>query len=111
MFCLSSEISGLTASIKCYSYVPSQASRLGDLGYIDDSGRWQTVLNIFDKRACQKFGIHALQLTHDLAKYITLREHEPFNEPIVELIHGGGYQIMTRDQLAKYLPFAFLVYI
>lgn len=88
--------------IKCLSHNPMQGSRLGDLGYLDDSGRWRVVLNIFDGLTCQKFGIAAIQRTHDLSKYITEKNHEPFGVPVVKLFQGGTFEILAPDQLAQY---------
>ena len=89
--------------IKCLSHNPVQSSQLGDLGYLDDSGRWHAVLNIFDGHTCHKAGIAAIQRTHDLSKYITEKKHEPLGAPMVKLFQGGSFEILTPDQLAQYV--------
>jgi hypothetical protein len=86
-----------------------QTSRLGDVGYLDDSGRWRTVLNMFDVLTCNKIGIVAIKRTHDLSKYITQRKHEPFGVPVVKLFQGGDFDILTPEELVQYFftpPFA-----
>lgn len=92
-----------TTDINSLTRNPLQISRLGDLGYVDDSGRWRTVVNIVDESTCQKLGMQAIQRTDKLEKYITQRKYEPFDKPFVQLLQGGEYQILTPDQLAQYV--------
>ena len=89
--------------INYLSHNPLQSSRLGDLGYVDEGGRWRTVANIVDEHTCQKIGMQAIQRTHNLENYITQRKYEPFDTPFVQLVQGGKYQILTPDQLAQYI--------
>jgi hypothetical protein len=89
--------------INCLTHNPLQTSRLGDLGYVDEGGRWRTVVNIVDEPICQKFGMQAIQISHSLENYITEKKYEPFDVPFVRLLQGGNYQILTPDQLAQYV--------
>ena len=100
---LQSKMTYNAMDINCLTHNPLQTSRLGDLGYVDESGRWRTVVNIVDDPICQKFGMQAIQITHNLENYITERKHEPFDVPFVRLFQGGNYQILTPDQLAQYV--------
>ena len=85
--------------IKCLSYNPIQKSRLGDLGYLDGSGHWHVILNIFDQYTCEKAGVATITLTEDVSKYITEKNHEPLNAPVVRLFQGGRFEILSPDQL------------
>jgi hypothetical protein len=89
--------------IDCLSHNPLQASRLGDLGYVDDGGRWRTITNIVDEHMCRKYGMQAIQRTHSLENYITQKKYEPLDKPIVKLLQGGKYQIFSPDELAQYV--------
>ena len=95
--------SKLSPDIKSLSCDPSQTSQLGDIGYVNEGGRWCRVLNIVDGLTCQKHGIKALQRTHDLKEYITERQREPMGEPFVKVFPGDGYQILAPDQMARYV--------
>ena len=89
--------------IKCVSHNPVQSSRLGDIGYLGDGGRWHVILNIFDGRTCQKAGIAAIQRSDDLSKYITEKKHNLLDVPVVKLFQGGTYEILTPDQIERYV--------
>ena len=91
-------------TIKCLSYNPQpQKSWLGDVGYLDTSGAWRSVLNAVDESTCRKHGVKAIQLTHELKEYIIQRKRGHRGEPVVKIFDGGGYQVLAPDQLASYI--------
>src|SRR5438045_6530904 len=56
--------SGWPARIKFAANWPTATSRLGDIGYIDNSGIWRTVLNVLDSDQCRADGVEPLRLVH-----------------------------------------------
>jgi hypothetical protein len=99
--------SGLSCDVQHISHDPSQTPRLGDLGYVDEKGRWRQVVNIADSRTCQKYRMKALQMTHDLEAYITEKPYIPHNEPFVRVSPGNDFQMLEPEKLAKFVHIAF----
>ena len=99
--------SGISCDVQHISHDPSQTSRLGDLGYVDEKGRWRQVVNIADSHTCQKYRMKALQRTHNLEAYITEKPHIPYNEPFVRVSPGNDFQILEPDKSAKFVYIAF----
>lgn len=95
--------SDLTLEINSFSHNPSQTERLGDIGFVDNSGRWRRVLNIADTFTCEKLGIQAIQRTHELKEYVMQRPRNRCNELYVKVSPGGSYQILTPTQLCQYV--------
>lgn len=88
--------------IKNLTHNPSPGSRLGDVGYVDEAGNWRRVLNILDKSSCEPLGISCLRLARGLPQYITQRKYVPFDQPVIQLYSGGGFQVLTGEDLARY---------
>src|SRR5438270_5592122 len=78
---------------------PSPTSRLGDIGYVDESGTWIRVINILDPK---QIGIEAIPLPRETAEYITKREMAGL---VVELNDESSCrEFATGDALASYSP-------
>ena len=84
-------------SIRWLSQDPSTNSRLGDVGYVDAKGSWKPVLNIFDQKGCEGYGIKPLRPRHHLSDYVVRGKpsNTPLHEPIVHLQPGGSYQLIN----------------
>lgn len=104
-----------TMQSSCYSYDwpsavkyvpnwPTVTSRLGDIGYIDNSGTWRSVLNILDDVQCRAHGIEALRLSHEKSEYIT---QSKFNDsrycPVIRVSSGWECSSLTHAELQRYL--------
>jgi hypothetical protein len=87
----------LTPNIKCVTHDPSTDSRLGDIGYVAEGGRWRKIVNIVDGISCYYLGINAIKRTHELEDYIGKRKHTQFNVPFVTINEGGTFDILTPD--------------
>jgi hypothetical protein len=88
--------------IKNLTHNPSSNSRLGDIGYVDETGSWRRIVNILDQTSCDPLRIKCLLLARGIPQYITQTKYIPFDEPVIELYNGGGCQIVTGDELARY---------
>ena len=80
---------------------PSTASRLGDLGYVDAQGTWRVVLNIFNQKTCDRYGIKPLVLGTDITGMVTDDIHVA-DHPVVELRRGGSHRTVTMAELKEY---------
>jgi len=72
---------------------PSPNSRLGDIGYLGDTGTWRRVVNVLDSTSCDQLGIKPLRSMQGLAsEYITERRvHQ--REPIVNLYSDDARRV------------------
>jgi hypothetical protein len=81
-------------------------SRLGDIGYIDNSGSWRTVLNVLDGDQCRAHGIEALRLSHKLSEYITqVKFRNSPEHPIVKVSGGWNFSPITEAELQRFSAF------
>lgn len=92
----------LSPDIRCVTQDPSLDSSLGDLGYVSEGGKWQVIVNIVNQASCQRLGITAINLTHDLKEYIVKRKRTQFHVPFVTMREEGGYEILTSDEFDKF---------
>ena len=94
---------GWPSRIKFAPNWPTVASRLGDIGYIDNSGSWRAVLNLLDSDQCRAYGIEALRLSHDKSEYITQVEFRNSPEhPFVRVSGGWNFSLITDAELQTF---------
>jgi hypothetical protein len=86
--------------MECVSHQPTQSSRLGDVGYVDEGGTWRRVVNIVEPITCERLGMKAASLSHDRTNYVTERKHAHLDKPLINLLEGGSYDVVTPGQLA-----------
>ena len=80
---------------------PSPDSRLGDLGYVSEGGKWQAIVNMVNEASCNRLGITAINRTHGLKEYIVKRKPTQYQMPFVTMREGGDYEILTPDDFGK----------
>ena len=79
---------------------PVAGSRLADIGYVDKSGTWRTVLNILGEKQCRTLGIRPLQLAHGIGVYITQTMFaSPREHMFVQLSPGWTWRTLTDAEL------------
>jgi hypothetical protein len=89
-------------ALKHLAHDPSLTSRLGDIGYVNQQGMWQNIVNILDQNRCHQLGIKSIRLASDLFQYIREGHHGSSEEPCVNLSAGGSYQLVTPNELVRY---------
>jgi len=101
---------GWPARIKFAPNWPSVTSRLGDIGYIDNSGSWRTVLNVLNSDQCHAHGIEPLLLSHDRSEYITQVSFKNSPEhPFVRVSNGWTFSLITDIELQRFSSFVWLL--
>jgi hypothetical protein len=93
----------IDSGIKNLAHNPSQSSRLGDIGYVDQKGSWRSIINVLDQGACEQLGIRALRLAQALPSYVTQARDSRFEgQPLVKIFDGGEYEILSPDKFERY---------
>jgi len=83
---------------------PSSGSRLGHIGFIDDKGSWQRVVDLFDEKSCREAGIPPFRIGIDLSKVIIQPSSETSAQsesPFVDLDPEGKYQFIASTDNSK----------
>lgn len=101
MLATSSIDSYLSPNIRCVTQDPSPDSRLGDIGYVSEGGKWRRIVNVVNEASCKRLGITAINRTHDLEEYIVKRKRAQFHVPFVTMREEGEYEILTPDEFDK----------
>jgi hypothetical protein len=79
---------------------PTATSRIGDIGYLDQNGTWQKLINVFDAQSCRTFNVHSLFLPRPLAEYISeTLFHSRSDGPLIKLSKGWTCGFLTTDEL------------
>ena len=94
---------GWPSRIKFAPNWPSVTSRLGDIGYIDNSGIWRTVLNVLDSDQCRAHGVEPLRLSHEKSEYITrVKFRNSPDHPFVRVSGGWKFSLITDSELQRF---------
>jgi hypothetical protein len=92
------------AAIKFVPNWPTVTSRLGDVGYLDNSGIWRSVLNILDEDRCHAHSIDPLQLSRPKSEYITkIKFNNSSQDPIIRVSSGWGCSFLSAAELDRFL--------
>ena len=83
---------------------PSPIPRLGDIGYLDQTGSWRRLVNILDASSCKQVGLKSLRLERPLKEYVALERQVYMTEPVVQLSGSGSafHLFTTGKEMAKY---------
>jgi hypothetical protein len=94
------------SDIKFIPNWPTITSRLGDIGYIDNSGTWRSVLNILDNSQCRAYGIEPLCLSHQKSEYITqFKFNDSRGFPVVRVSSGWECSSLNDAELQRFTAF------
>ena len=91
------------SAIKYVPNWPTVTSRLGDIGYIDNSGGWRSVLDVFDAGQCRAHGIEPLRLSHEKSEYITqFKFNHSMHYPVVRVSSGWECSSLNSAELQRF---------
>src|ERR1700721_4253261 len=97
------QVSNWPAYIKFISNWPVIATRLGDVGYIDTSGIWRQIFNIFSVAHCHALGIEPLHLPKEITNYISVGVVHGWQElPIVRVSREWEYRFLSGAELQMF---------
>jgi hypothetical protein len=68
---------------------------------VDAQGSWRVVLNIFNQKTCDRYGVKPLVLGTDIAEIVTDAIYVA-DHPVVELRRGGSHRTVTMAELKEY---------
>lgn len=96
--------------MKFLSFFPSVDSRLGDIGFTDEGGTWQRILNITDEESCRKVEVEPLKLSRARQHYITQVRYGHSQDPFVKIPEGWESDVLGKVTLEKFPLFLSCAY-
>jgi hypothetical protein len=92
-----------SSEIRFLSLFPSNNSRLGDIGFTDEQGSWQRILNVLETDSCHSCGLSPLTLSHARQHYITQARYGNSFEPYVKIPDGWEWEVLDHTALQRYV--------